>query len=295
MAKSKWFCIAVEGATATDNRVITAQMLTEMAANYNQKTYGARVNIEHVKGYSPNGDFKAYGDVLALETRPVELEIGGKKQKLTGLYAQIEPTDDLVTITNAKQKIYTSMEVQLDFAKTGKFGLIGLAATDNPASLGTDILKFSAKTDDPAAAAVKAMFDGRKSSPDAFFSAAFETSFELEDAPASDTEGKVLQVFAAIGDKIFAAMGGKPAAPLKPSNENEAGQVDFSAAAAALKDGLAEIGKAVEDVGRASKADFARLQGELSTLKTQLENEPRKGFSQRAPATGGDSRIKTDC
>jgi len=295
MAKSKWFCIAVEGATATDNRVITAQMLTEMASQYNQKTYGARVNIEHVKGYSPNGDFKAYGDVLALETRPVELEIGGKKQKLTGLYAQIEPTADLVTITNAKQKIYTSMEVQPDFAKTGKFGLIGLAATDNPASLGTDILKFSAKADDPAAAAVKAMFDGRKSSPEAFFSAAFETTFELESEAPAEAESRVLQVFAAMGDKIIAAIGGKPATPPAPSNENDAGKLDLDTFSKALADGLTSAGQEFAKQAKASADQVEALKTDFNALKAKLDNEPQKGFRQRQPATGGDGRVRADC
>jgi hypothetical protein len=36
------------------------------------------------------------------------------------------------------------MEVSTSFADTGKAYLVGLAATDDPASLGTEMLQFSA-------------------------------------------------------------------------------------------------------------------------------------------------------
>lgn len=272
--KSKWFCIAVEGATATDNRVITAQMLTEMGTGYNRATYGARVNMEHIKGYSATGDFKCYGDVLATETRDVEIEIDGKKQKRLGLYAQIEPTDELVTITDAKQKIYTSMEIQPNFAKTGKFGLIGVAATDTPASLGTDILKFSV-------------------SPDAFFSAAYETTIEFEtDAGAGMAD--VVKAFAAIGDKIIGAFSAKSEPPPKPANENDGTPPDLAAIAAAFSTGIKEMGDTVAAGLKAANDQNIKLSAELAALKTDLENTPKK-FSQRPPATGGDGRVRADC
>lgn len=42
------------------------------------------------------------------------------------------------------QKVYTSIEVNPKFADTGEAYLIGLAVTDDPASLGTEYLAFSA-------------------------------------------------------------------------------------------------------------------------------------------------------
>ena len=62
--KSKWFRIAVEGAT-TDGRKILREWISQMAQNYNRDVYGARVNLEHIKGYYPDSPFKRYGDVLA--------------------------------------------------------------------------------------------------------------------------------------------------------------------------------------------------------------------------------------
>ena len=85
----------------------------------------------------PDGPFKAYGDVTALKT---EKDDDGK----LGLFAEIDPTDELKAIVEKRQKIYTSMEVDLDFADSGEAYLVGLAVTDSPASLGTSMLKFSA-------------------------------------------------------------------------------------------------------------------------------------------------------
>ncbi|HBA8284312.1 TPA: hypothetical protein J1088_003154 [Escherichia coli] len=43
------------------------------------------------------------------------------------LFAKITPTDDLIAMNKAAQKVYTSMEIQPNFANTGKCYLVGLA------------------------------------------------------------------------------------------------------------------------------------------------------------------------
>ena len=120
MPKSKFFRIAVEGATATDGRTISAQEINEMAAGFNRETYGVRINMEHLRGYSPEPPFNAYGDVLALEARDVELTLDGKVQKRRALYAQIDPTPALVEVNRKRQKIYTSVEIAPNFASTAR-------------------------------------------------------------------------------------------------------------------------------------------------------------------------------
>lgn len=140
MAKtSKWFVVATEGAT-TDGRTINRTWIEQMAVNYDPKKYGARVNLEHIKWrYMWNDDphSKCYGDVVGLKT---EENAEGKLQ----LLAQIDPTDDLIKLNKDRQKIYTSIECDPNFADTGEAYLVGLAVTDNPASLGTEMLVFSA-------------------------------------------------------------------------------------------------------------------------------------------------------
>jgi len=97
---TKFFRIATEGATS-DGRVIDRETLVQMAKSYDPKVYTARVNLEHIRGYDPAGPFKAYGDVVALRTE----EVDGK----LGLFAQIDPTEELVAMTKARQKIFSSM------------------------------------------------------------------------------------------------------------------------------------------------------------------------------------------
>lgn len=48
-------------------------------------------------------------------------------------------------MNKAAQKVYTSMEIQPNFANTGKCYLVGLAVTDDPASLGTEYRNSAAR------------------------------------------------------------------------------------------------------------------------------------------------------
>lgn len=167
--KSKWFRIAVAGDT-TDGREIQADWIIKMAKNYNPDTYGARINIEHIRGVMPDSVFGAYGDVLALKTEKVTID-GEEKD---ALFAQIEPTQTLIELNKKKQKVYTSMEVDDNFANKGEAYLIGLAVTDSPASLGTEMLQFAAN------AKVNPLAD-KKQRPENLFTAAQEVTLEFEE------------------------------------------------------------------------------------------------------------------
>jgi hypothetical protein len=124
---SKFFRVALEGAT-TDGRKIERSWIEQMAKNFDPIKYGARIWMEHIRGTLPDSQFRAYGDVKALKAEEVTID-GVKK---LGLYAQIEPTPDLVTMTKAKQKIYTSIEINEKFADSGEAYLVGLGVTDSP-------------------------------------------------------------------------------------------------------------------------------------------------------------------
>lgn len=139
--KTKFFKVAKEGATV-DGRTIQRIHLEQMAKNYNQEKYPARVWLEHYRTVMPDGIFKAYGDVIALKT---EKDDDGKLL----LLAQIDPTDDLKEINKKRQKMYSSVEIDTNFADTGEAYLMGLAVTDSPASLSTERLMFSAIEKEP--------------------------------------------------------------------------------------------------------------------------------------------------
>ncbi|MGL5433270.1 MAG: GPO family capsid scaffolding protein, partial [Plesiomonas shigelloides] len=169
--KSKRFRIGVEGAT-TDGRKILREWLTQMAENYDPEVYGARVNVEHIKSYSPDGSFGRYGDVTGLFAE--EIQDGALAGRMA-LYAEIAPTPELVELNKKGQKVYTSMEVDPEFADLGSAYLVGLAVTDDPASLGTQRLSFSATGESTLA--------NRKLSPHNLFTVAEETVIEFEDVP----------------------------------------------------------------------------------------------------------------
>ncbi|HGX3810487.1 TPA: GPO family capsid scaffolding protein [Escherichia coli] len=144
--KAKRFRIGVEGAT-TDGREIQREWLEQMAASYNPAVYTALINLEHIKSYLPDSTFNRYGKVTALFAEEItEGPLAGKM----ALYADVEPTESLVELVKKGQKLFTSMEVSPKFADTGKAYLVGLAATDDPASLGTEMLTFSASAREPA-------------------------------------------------------------------------------------------------------------------------------------------------
>lgn len=291
MSKTKFFRVAVEGQTATDGRTITREMITDIVSTFNTDTYGVRINMEHLRGYSDKPPFNALGDVLAVKAQEDVLQIDGKGEKRLALYAQLDPTDDLVEMNRRRQKVFTSIEPQPDFGGTGKFGLVGLAVTDSPASLGTHRLQFSIKKDDPAAAEIKADLDRRKSSPESFFSSAYETRFELEDdTPAQPGAlDKLVEMFAAaLGKKDEPKPEPKPAQPATPAASDQ----NFAATMLAFTSALSADRKADQ---QAADRRFNALEQSITDMRTSLEETPSRNYSGRQPATGGAGHLRADC
>jgi len=299
--KSRFFRVAVEGATASDGRTIERAWLEQAAASYDSETYAARVNMEHIRGYTGDGPFKAYGDVLAVRVQEDTIRIDGKDEKRLALYAQIDPTDELVTFNKARQKIFTSIEIEPNFSNTGKAYLMGLAVTDSPASLGTEALQFSHSGSNGFAKTLKAELDSRKKHPTCIFSALEETSFELEQAsePTETALDKIANAFA----RALGLGGDAPAnttvvqtAPIQASTQMPAQASGNNAElATALKEFSTQIGKVINDGQQDTNARFARLESQFNTLKGELENTPENGYRTRPLHAGGDGLELTDC
>ncbi|MEY8770299.1 GPO family capsid scaffolding protein [Erwinia sp. ACCC 02193] len=278
--KAKRFRIAVEGAT-TDGREISRDWISQMAANYNPAMYGARVNMEHIKGYAADSTFRRFGDVTAVEAE--EITEGPLKGKLA-LYGWIDPTPELVELTKARQKIYTSIEVNPKFADTGEAYLIGLAITDDPASLGTEILSFSATASaNPLAS--------RKQHKDNLFTAAEETLIEFteEADPVPSLLARVTAMFSAKkkgADLQFADVSAAVTAVAEQVQQNGEAQAQNLSA---LETALTERLDALELQAGEDRTAFTALQAQLA--KTD------GGFSRRPASTGGDSTasVQTDC
>lgn len=140
--KTKPFLLATAGSTV-DGRTIDEKMLKEMASSYDPKTYGARLNIEHIRGISGDKPFRSYGDVLELSTAQVDVNFNGKTEKRLGLFGTFDVTDDAKALNDASQKVFPSIEIEDNFAGKGFAYLMGCALTDSPASIATDRLQFN--------------------------------------------------------------------------------------------------------------------------------------------------------
>lgn len=271
--KSKWFRVATEGAT-TDGRAIQRVWIEQMAKNFNPAKYGARVWIEHMRGLLPDSAFAAQGDVLAVKAEQVE---DGK----LALFAQIKPLESLVAMNKAGQKLYTSIEVDPNFADTGEAYLVGLAVTDTPASLGTELLTFAQQNPEVNPLA------GRKTSKDTLFSAATEFTLELEAEQPEVVAGPLataLEKFTTVMTKL---MGGDKPAPAVKQHSNQA--PDVAAALTAMQD-MAQAFGAQQAKDAAALAElqtkFTKLEAGHKELVTKLSQQPQD--PQRPAATGGN-------
>lgn len=288
MPKSRFFRVAVEGAT-TDGRAIERQWLIDAAETYDRATFAARVNLEHIRGVTADPPFQSLGDVLSLRTEEVQLTIGGKTEKRLALFAEIDALDPLVAMNKAKQKLFTSIEINPNFAGTGKAYLVGLAVTDSPASLGTEMLQFAATQGD------KSPLRGRKLDAGNLFSAAEEFQLELAgdaDDPATGLIGKLAAFF----DGLTARQQVEPApAPAAPAAQPGADATAFSALTQAMTQAVTELASSFQTFAQASHQRAEALESELAEIKATLERTPATAFAQRQPATGGDNRVRTDC
>ncbi|EKT4078601.1 GPO family capsid scaffolding protein [Stenotrophomonas maltophilia] len=280
--RSEFFRVAVEGAT-TDGRVIDRQQIVEIAETYNPEVYGARIWMEHIRSSLPDSPFRAYGDVVAVKAE--EVDIAGKKK--LALFAQVEPTDDLVEIVNSrKQKVFTSIEIAPEFADSGKAYLFGLAVTDSPASLGTSMLAFSAKH--PEDSPLK----DRKQAPDNLFTEAAETTINFTTAePATARPGPVATILSTLG------IGRKPAPALPAKDEIE---FDVGAFADQLMEAVGEQDAAMAQLAQDNRAQREQVQAlsmQVAGFRKKLDETPQ-GFTQRPVITGGkdvDAKNVTDC
>lgn len=130
---SDWKVIATEGPTV-DGRKITRKWLSQMAESYDPNEYTALIWPEHRRFYG-------YGENWG---RVVELKVEEQDDKMR-LFAKLEPNQYLLDANSKKQKLFTSIEPEPDYKGEGRCYLMGLAATDSPASTGTSLLQFSRK------------------------------------------------------------------------------------------------------------------------------------------------------
>lgn len=274
--KTKRFRIGVEGAT-TDGREIQREWLEQMAASYNPAVYTALINLEHIKSYLPDSTFNRYGRVTGLVAE--EIQDGPLKGKMA-LYADVEPTSSLVELVQKGQKLFTSMEVSPKFADTGKAYLVGLAATDDPASLGTEMLTFSAS-------AAQNPLANRKQNPENLFTAAEETLIELEETQDEKPSlfARVTALFTKKEQTDYALFSDvhKAVELVATEQQNLSERTNKS-----LADQDARISE-LETSLQEQQSAFAELQQQLS------REDNRKDYRQRAPGGDAPAGTLTNC
>ncbi|MDE9594177.1 GPO family capsid scaffolding protein [Citrobacter freundii] len=284
MAKkvSKFFRIGVEGDTC-DGRIISSSDIQEMADTFDPRVYGCRINLEHIKSVFPDSPFKRYGDVVELKAEKIEDDsaLNGK----LALFAKISPSDDLVAMNKALQKVYTSMEIAPNFSNSGKCYLVGLAVTDDPASLGTEYLEFCRN-------AKHNPLNRFKANPENLISAATLAELEFEDQPET--------VFTALTDKVKAIFSRKQVSDDARMNDvHEA----VTAVSEHVQTNLTAQDKRLSDMETALATFKQELTGKVeetsqafSALKTTLDKTESFSQPRRTKASGGGGdELLTDC
>ncbi|EJA7355666.1 GPO family capsid scaffolding protein [Vibrio parahaemolyticus] len=200
---SDWKIIATEGPTV-DGRKITRDWIEQMAASYDPKEYTALIWPEHRRfyGYGEN-----WGNVVELKAE----EEDGKLR----LFAKLEPNEYMLEANRKKQKLFTSIEPNPDYKGEGRCYLMGLAATDSPASTGTSLLQFSRTSGETTELECSALeevdFSECFTRKDRFFAAFnefFSSGDEVPETPSTeDTEVTEEQLKAALQEQFSAFKG----------------------------------------------------------------------------------------
>jgi hypothetical protein len=277
---SKFVRVAVSGPTI-DGRTIDPNMLIQAAKNYDPNTYAARVNVEHVRGTTGQSPFKTVGDVTALKTEPVNINVAGQTEQRIALLAQIDAHDDLVNLNKDGQKLYTSVELLPNFAGKNEAYLGGLAVTDSPASLGTERLHFTAH----------AKVHGN------LVSEPHETKLEFEAEPAAQADAA--GAFAAMRDFFTNLMKPPAAAPVNTAPAAAvippASPEGFTAFSASMTEGLAKMAAAIEAGQKANETAVAKVSADLAAFKTEVATSPANSYTARPAATGGTGDVLAEC
>jgi hypothetical protein len=275
--KTKPFLLATAGSTV-DGRTIDDKMLQEMAAGYNPATYGARLNIEHIRGISGEKPFRAYGDVLSLSTAEVDVDFNGKTEKRLGLFGVFDVSEDAKALNDAGQKVYPSIEIEPNFAGKGFAYLMGCALTDSPASVATERLKFNRAL--PGVITVTA-----------------------ESASALEPAESVTQTDAAVGvvATFFSKLGEKLGLAAEPQQPVVVPQPKADAAPAFdpvqfTKDLGETLGQAFGGMTAAFNTSLDKVSADVAALKQQIETTADPKHLGRPLSTGLNGKFaKTDC
>lgn len=276
--RTKPFLLATAGSTV-DGRTIDDKMIKEMASSYDPKTYGSRVNIEHIRGITPDGPFNAQGDLVELTVGEVDVNFNGKNEKRTALYGSFDFFESAKALNDAGQKVYPSIEIADNFGGKGFAYCMGVALTDSPAAIATERMQFSRT--DPS----RLNLSSDQAALLEFVEAAAETPAAMD------------SFFTKLGE-LLKPFSGKPASePAKEEpKEPAAGQFDMSAFTKVMEGMAQQFDKTVTAIQLNSDKQLELVEAKVTALSALIETTAAPGHSARPLATGADAQYaKTDC
>lgn len=288
-----WRIIGVSGDTV-DGRQISADDLKQMAESYDPAVYGARINLEHCYFTFP-GWAGGYGDVLELKAEPWH-----KDESKTALLARLSVLPNLQELWDGGEKIYTSMEIASDFAKSGRAYLVGLAITDSPASLGTTA-NFSVAAAQADKGKTFTPYHLTETNERTIMTIAADKSAAAADKPltAEAAEGifsRLLAKFTKAEGKPADDKGGAPEeAPATDKKEDggkpEKDEQDDGGKYAAQLTQAAELLEKFAEKMDGQQEKIKELEGKVAAFEKQLETVAFTG--NRAPHTGAGEGTAT--
>ncbi|MBD2806422.1 GPO family capsid scaffolding protein [Xenorhabdus sp. ZM] len=258
MPKTIKLTVCTEGMTL-NGFAVTREQIQQMADSYNPRLYAARLNLEHVKSLFPDSVFRQYA--LVKSANAYEVKDGPLQGKLA-LEVTVELDEEkdagLFALNQSGQKIFSSIEFYSRFPQTDSAYLTGIAVTDTPAAVGTELIKLSVQE------------RGLPDSDDRYLSASLETLCELmestEQPPADKSLGEkfVLSVKKALGMH-------------REHNHAELNTLRDMVQLTAEKCGeaLNQMQKlsSLEALCASQSEKITTLENELSTLKSQLSQQ----------------------
>ena len=126
---TEWVTLVTAG-KLRGGREVTEKNLIDAAQTYDRNEYRAMINSEHRPEY---GNFGQVHDV--------RLKNDAKGRKT--LQARLVPNQRFFAMNAEGRRQSLSVELDLNFMDSGRSYLIGVALTDQPASVGTSFLKLS--------------------------------------------------------------------------------------------------------------------------------------------------------
>ncbi|WP_237386169.1 GPO family capsid scaffolding protein [Xenorhabdus sp. Sc-CR9] len=276
MPKNITLTVCTEGMTL-NGFAVSREQIQQMADSYNPSLYAARLNLEHVKSLYPDSLFRHYA--LVQSARAYEVESGPLQGKLAlevSVDLDEKQDENLIKLNQSGQKIFSSIEFYGRFPATNSAYLTGVAVTDTPAAVGTELIKLSLQE------------RGLPSRDDRYLSASLETAIELmestEQPPAADKslgEKFVLSVKKALGMH-------REHHSAELNTLREMVQLTAEKCGEALNQG--QKLSALEAQIASQSEHITALKNELSTLKSQLSQQDSSS-SQRPQADGSTQML----